>query len=82
MAPSGIYPVRSDTAPTSTYLLGRHDYSVFPYLLIYLQDVHTEWVVQRSKSAGTEPHSTGPKQLTEDDEAGVGCQRALSCRDY
>jgi len=35
-------------------------------------------VVQRSKSAGTEPFSTGPKQLIQDDEAGVGHQRAPS----
>jgi len=33
--------------------------------------------VVRSKSAGTEPLSTGLKQLTEDGEAGVGRQRAL-----
>jgi len=34
--------------------------------------------VVRSKSAGTERLSTGLKQLTEDGEAGVGRQRALS----
>jgi len=36
--------------------------------------------VVRSKSAGTEPLSTGLKQLTEDAEAGIGLQRALSTR--
>ena len=36
------------------------------------------WSVQRTKSRGTEPLSTGLKQLTEDDDAGVRCQRALS----
>jgi len=37
-------------------------------------------VVQKSKCAGTEPISTptGPKQLTEDDEAGARHQRPLS----
>jgi len=30
------------------------------------------------QSAGTEPLSTEPKQLTEDGEAGIGRQRALS----
>jgi len=34
--------------------------------------------VVRSKSAGTEPLGTGLKQLTEDGEAGIGRQRALS----
>jgi len=34
--------------------------------------------VVRSKSAGTEPLSTGLKQLAEDGEAGIGRQRALS----
>jgi len=44
---------------------------------------HREWTdeccgVVRGKSAGTEPLSTGLKQLAEDGEAGVGRQRALS----
>jgi len=34
--------------------------------------------VVQSKSAGTEPLGTGPKQLAEDGEAGIGCQGALS----
>jgi len=33
--------------------------------------------VARSKAAGTDPLSTGVKQLTEDGEAGIGRQRAL-----
>jgi len=34
--------------------------------------------VVRNKSARSEPLSIGPKQLTEDDEAGVGRPRALN----
>jgi len=42
---------------------------------------HREWtddIVVWWKSAGTEPLSTGPKQLAEDGEAGIRRQRALS----
>jgi len=48
------------------------------------EDVHTQRVdgrrcgVVQSRSAGTEPLGTGLKQLTEDGEAGIGRQRALS----